>query len=450
MKFLILLLKGVTRVAAEEGGKMPKTQHGNLFDGFSKLQHNHRLNKLLEADIINQEDISLLIANSDLAIELAEKFIENALGYFQLPLGIAVNFNINAHDYLVPMAVEEHSVIAAASKTAKWIRENGSISARNLGALAVGQIQFARIRKFAHFKRLIEQYKQELIADVNKIVAANMVKRGGGVKDILIRSIKRPDKKTMVILHVMVETCDAMGANLINQICEYLKKPIEKLTGETVTMCILSNLIDSKLTEAKVVVRNIDLNLGTALTEAALFAQLDPYRAATNNKGILNAIDAIAIATGNDWRAVEAGMHAYAAQSGQYRSLSNWALNGHDLVGTLTAPINVGTVGGVTQLHPIAKLCLKILGVENANELAGVMAAVGLVQNLGALKALTTEGIIPGHMRLHISNFCLAVGANATEIAVLKPQLELMLEKQQHISLGDATSLLAQLRETGG
>jgi hydroxymethylglutaryl-CoA reductase len=250
----------------------------------------------------------------------------------------------------------------------------------------------------------------------------------------------------MAVVHVMMNSVDAMGANIINQVCEYLKHPIEEMTGETVTMCILSNLVDTRLTEAKVILENIDLELAEKIEEASLFANLDPYRAATNNKGILNGMDPILIATGNDWRAVEAGAHAYCAIKGQYRSLSTWKRMGPSLVGTLTAPIIVGTVGGVTSLHPTASMCLKMLNVGSAAELSRVIAAVGLVQNLGALRALTTVGIIEGHMKLHIKNLTLAAGANEKELPFVQKKLEEILALKKRISLSHATEVLRDLR----
>jgi hydroxymethylglutaryl-CoA reductase len=239
-----------------------------------------------------------------------------------------------------------------------------------------------------------------------------------------------------------------MGANIINQACEYLKTPIETHTGEQVTMCILSNLNDSKLCCAQVVIQNIDPILGEKIAEASLFAELDPYRAATHNKGILNGMDAVLIATGNDWRAVEAGVHAYACQDGQYRAISRWRLQGQDLVGTLKAPLMTGIVGGVTALHPTAALCLKILGAESADELSRIVAAVGLVQNLGAIRALTTDGIIAGHMKLHIDNLVLGAGAKQSETPLLKQRLTEALRQSRRISLHNAIEILQEIRDS--
>jgi hydroxymethylglutaryl-CoA reductase len=238
-----------------------------------------------------------------------------------------------------------------------------------------------------------------------------------------------------------------MGANIINQVCEYLRHPIEALTGETVTMCILSNLVDSKVTRAIVTLPLADSELGKRIEDASLFAELDPYRAATNNKGVLNGIDPILIATGNDWRAVEAGIHAYAARSGQYRSITKWTYNEGLLTGVFEAPIIVGTVGGVTRLHPTAQMCLNMLGVKSANDLSKICAAAGLVQNLGAIRALTTVGIIEGHMKLHIANLTLGAGARDKEIPIVQKRLEEILALRKRISLSNAIEILRELRK---
>jgi hydroxymethylglutaryl-CoA reductase len=251
----------------------------------------------------------------------------------------------------------------------------------------------------------------------------------------------------MAVIHLTMNSCDAMGANIINQVLEYLKAPIEELTGEKVTMCILSNLNDQKLTTAQVTINSIDPVLGHKLQEASLFAEMDSYRAATHNKGVMNGIDPVLIATGNDWRAVEAGVHAYAAREGRYQAITRWRYQDGVLTGKLTAPIIVGTIGGVTSLHPTAKMCLRMMNVASANELSQVIAAVGLVQNLGAIKALCTEGIIQGHMKLHIDNLLLAAGANETEMPELKERLQNWLDKHKRISLNNAHDLLAEIRQ---
>lgn len=418
----------------------------DIFKGFSKLTRRERLAALEETGTLESRDIEFLDKGGLKDHTLGEKFIENVIGYFQVPLGVATNFRIDGKDYAVPMAVEETSIVAAASKTAKWIREIGEITTEVVGADIIGQIQCALVKDYTAFEKALLSQKNYLIEISNREVAFGLVRRGGGVTDITVRRVPRGDGQDMAVVHVMMNPCDAMGANIINQVCEFLKEPIEQFTGEKVTMCILSNLVDTKVTRAVVVLNDIEAELAQKIEEASLFAQQDPYRAATNNKGVLNGIDPILIATGNDWRAVEAGIHAYAARDGQYRSITKWKRDGNKLVGVFQAPLVVGTVGGVTTLHPTAALCMKMLGVESANELSRVMAAVGLVQNLGALKALTTVGIIEGHMKLHIKNLTLGAGAEEREIPIVVKKLEEILAIRKRISLSNAIEVLRELR----
>jgi len=237
-----------------------------------------------------------------------------------------------------------------------------------------------------------------------------------------------------------------MGANIINQVCEGIKPAVEVLTGEKVGLCILSNLVDSRLAGAEVVIRNIDPELGRGIEDATYFAKCDPYRAATHNKGVLNGIDPILIATGNDWRAVEAGVHAYASKNGRYQPVTDWKMQGSDLIGQIEIPLSVGTVGGMTRLHPTARVALKILGVQHADELARICAAVGLVQNLGALRALSTVGIVKGHMSLHAANLAIAAGAQLQEIPKLRERLIEVLGVEKHITLAKAQEILGAIR----
>lgn len=418
-----------------------------LFKGFSKLNYNERLQALKKAGVLNADEISYLANGGLQTIDLGEKFIENVLGYFQIPMGVATNFNVDGKDYVIPMAVEETSIVAAASKTAKWIREHGTITTEVVGHDIIGQIQFAKVKSPEDFKKQIFQQKNYLIDLANREVAFGLVNRGGGVKDLTVRIIDREDGHYMGVVHIMMDPCDAMGANIINQVCEFLKQPLEQFTSEKVTMCILSNLVDTKLTKAVVRMKNVDPELALKIEEASRFAELDPYRAATNNKGVLNGIDPILIATGNDWRAVEAGIHAFAARDGRYKSITKWRAAGTELTGEIVAPLIVGTVGGVTALHPTAKLGLKILGVNSASELSRIIAAVGLVQNLGALRALTTVGIIEGHMKLHIKNLSLGAGATEKEMPFVVKKLEEILALRKRISLANAVEVLNELRK---
>lgn len=419
-------------------------QLNSLLKGFSKLSRAERFEKLMELGVLNQNDVNYLRSGGISDMDLAEHCVENVIGYFQMPMGVATNFKINDKDYIIPMAVEETSIIAAASKNAKWIRNSGEITTRMIGEQIIGQIQIARVKEPELAKKVLIENKSRLIAIANDVLAS-LVARGGGVNDIQVRVLEREDGTTdkMLVVHVLCNPCEAMGANLINQACEALKPHIEDLTGLTVNMCILSNLVDTKLTEAKVRIRNIDFEIGKGIEEASRFAQWDPYRATTNNKGVLNGMDPIVLATGNDWRAVEAGVHAYAARSGKYRSITKWYMDGADLVGELVAPIVVGTVGGVTRIHPTAQLAMRMLNVESSAELSQVIAAVGLVQNLGALRALSTVGIVNGHMKLHAANFAIAAGAKSeTEIAWVKKELENVLSTQSRITLQNAKDSL--------
>jgi hydroxymethylglutaryl-CoA reductase len=442
------------KIQTENSLKSVNQDYSDFFSGFSKLNHTERLKRLVEMGVLSASDVEFLKQGGLKDLNLAEKFIENTVGWMQLPMGVVTNLRIDDRDVVVPMAVEETSIIAAASKTAKWIRESGSIFTEMKGQEIIGQIQIAKVKNFLLFSEKINQHRREWIDLANREVAFGLVNRGGGVRDIILREIPREDinkeSGSMAVIHVLMNPVDAMGANIINQVCEYLKLPIEEATGEKVTMCILSNLVDSKLTEATVVINEIDPELSEKIEEASYFAELDPYRAATNNKGVMNGIDPILLATGNDWRAVEAGVHAYAARSGQYRSITKWRRDGNRLVGKFSAPLVVGTVGGVTALHPTARLSLNMMKVTTANELSRICAALGLVQNLGALKALTTVGIIEGHMKLHIKNLTLGAGAVEKEIPFVVKKLEEILSIKKRISLSNAIEVLRDLRNHQG
>ncbi|MCH2533444.1 MAG: hydroxymethylglutaryl-CoA reductase, degradative [Bdellovibrionales bacterium] len=421
-----------------------------LFSGFSKLNKKERYQKLVEMGALDSSDVEYLQKKEPVSFDLAEKFIENVIGYFHMPMGVVTNFIIDEKPYVIPMAVEETSIIAAASKTAKWVKENGYIKTEVIGQEIIGQIQIPKVKNYEFLSAKLAENKQNLIDQANVEVAAGLVRRGGGVTDIKLRPIERPDGGMMAVIHVMANTCEAMGANIINQVTEFLKPIIQQMTGEELGMCILSNLVDTKVTRATVVLKNINTELGKSIEEGSLFSQIDPYRAATNNKGVLNGIDPILIATGNDWRAVEAGIHAYASRTGQYTSITKWTYNEDtsELTGVFEAPIVVGTVGGVTKLHPTAQLSLKMMGIESSNELSQVCAAVGLVQNLGAIKALTTVGIIEGHMKLHIQNLTLGAGAEEREIPIVQKKLEEILKLKKRISLSHAIEVLKELRSS--
>lgn len=425
--------------------KVNKSQ--NDFSGFSKLNYLDRLSKLKNNLLLTEEDVQFFKEGGLKTPDLGEKFVENLLGYFQIPMGVATNFCIDGEDYVIPMAVEETSIIAAASKTAKWVKENGHIKTEIIGTDIIGQIQFSKVKNFTSFETHVLQQKDYLIHLANKHVANGLVARGGGVTHLTVRELKRDDGYSMAVVHVYMNPCDAMGANIINQVCEFLKAPLQEFTNESVTMCILSNLVDSKLTKATVTLNHIDQDLALKIEEASRFAELDSYRAATNNKGVLNGIDPILIATGNDWRAVEAGVHAFAARHGKYVSITKWRAVGTTLVGELTAPLVVGTVGGVTTLHPAAKISMKMMKIKSAEQLSRIIASVGLVQNLGALKALTTVGIIEGHMKLHVKNLSLSAGATEKEMPFVVKKLEEILALTKRISMSNAIEVLQEFRK---
>ena len=415
------------------------------FSGFSKLSYSQRLEKLKGLGLISKEDISHL-KQGVLRPDLAERLIENVLGYFDLPLGAAVNFIIDGAPCVIPMAVEETSIIAAASKTARWVCSEGEIKTRSLGSLSTGQIHIARVRDFSRLKKTIERNFEIWKGEVHKNILPAMVKRGGGLKDWELRSLTRPEGGLTAVWHLYMETCDAMGANSINQVCEFLKAPLERESGEEVTLCILSNLAGRRRVRAEVILRDQDPALIQKIEEASLLAERDPYRAATSNKGVLNGIDALLIATGNDWRAVEAGLHASACLKGHYGSLTRWRAEGRTLRGALEGPFMLGTVGGVTDLHPTARLSLKILKSPSGEKLARIAAALGLVQNLAALKALVMEGVIEGHMKLHIKNLALKAGAEAEEQPLLEKHLCRILKAKKHISFNQAEKILRSWR----
>lgn len=411
------------------------------FEGFSKLALEQRWEQLAKFASLSREELSVLAGKTGgLSLQQAEHLIENVIGLFSLPLGVATNFRVDGKDLAIPMAVEETSIIAAASAAAKWVRRNGGFKTRALGNLIIGQVQFPTVKDQAAFAAAVTSNKDLLIARANEVVS-NLVARGGGVRDLSVRTLARPDGQTMAVVHVLCDPCDAMGANMINQVVEGIKEPIESVTREKVGICILSNLVDTKLVEATCEISDIKPELGAAIAEATLFANLDPYRGATHNKGVMNAIDPILIATGNDWRAVEAGVHAYVGRDG-YHSITSWEYRDGKLHGRFLAPLAVGTVGGMTKIHPTAKICLKILDIEHAEQLARICAAAGLAQNLGALRALCSEGIIRGHMRLHASNLAIAAGAVQHEI----PLLEEKLRRERHITFSRAKEILTQIR----
>ncbi|MGE4233491.1 MAG: hydroxymethylglutaryl-CoA reductase, degradative [Bacteriovoracia bacterium] len=406
------------------------------------------LNRYLNENGFLNENLVAAVHGKGIDLSLAENFVENAVGFLSLPLGVASNFVIDGVATAIPMATEETSIIAAASAAAKWIKGKGSIATWTEGNWMIGQILWSRLSRteVSLLKEKLMLSESEILIRANSIVP-NLVARGGGFEKISVRTLSRPESDLfMLVLNIYGNTCDAMGANLVNQACEGIKPWLEALTDHPIAVCILSNLTDTKLACAEVQILEVEEKLGQAIEDGSLFGSLDPYRAATNNKGIMNGIDGILIATGNDFRAVEAGAHAFAAKSGQYSSLSKWKFEDGTLVGHLRMPMALGVVGGVTQLHPVARFCLKLMGDPSAQRLARICAAVGLVQNLAALKALCTVGIVKGHMRLHASNLALSVDATEGERPILLKKLERLLQHRNRISVSDAKAILQKIR----
>lgn len=359
-----------------------------------------------------------------LAIERANQMIENVVGVYGLPLGIAVNFQVNGRDVLVPMVIEEPSVVAGASLAAKLVRAGGGFGAHAADPVMIAQIQVLDVANPSAARFRLLHQKQRLLAQANQTDPV-VVGLGGGARDLEVRLIEDSPIGPMLVLHLLYDCRDAMGANIVNTAAEALAPLVEEISGGRVLLRILSNLADHRLARAHCTVPFGTLafddfdgqRVAQGIVEAWAFAAADPYRAATHNKGIMNGIDAVAIATGQDWRAIEAGAHAYAARAGRYTSLSTWGLSDGCLVGTLELPLVVGTVGGATRVHPSARQSLEILEVSNARELAEIMAAVGLAQNLAAIRALATEGIQRGHMNLHARQVALAAGASGDRVA---------------------------------
>jgi hydroxymethylglutaryl-CoA reductase len=392
--------------------------------GFYKLPLEERLKIVAEFAELTEDEIALLKKVGNLELPIAERMIENVVGTMAYPFAIAVNFLINGKDKLIPMVIEEPSVVAAASNAAKWARAKGGILTSSTGPTMIGQIQLTNVRDPWNVKLKILEHKSELIRIANE-QDPTLVSLGGGAKDIEVRVIDTP-KGPMVITHIIVDVRDAMGANAVNTMAEAIAPYIEDISGGRVLLRIISNLADRRLVRARTIIDKNEIggeDVVDRIVDAWAFASADPYRAATHNKGIMNGIIAVALATAQDHRAIEAGAHAYASRSGKYSPLTVWEKNSEgDLVGSLEMPMAVGLVGGAVKTHPIARIALKILGVKTADELGEIMGAVGLIQNLAALKALATEGIQRGHMKLHARNIAIMAGAtpDIVDLAVEK------------------------------
>ena len=419
--------------------------------GYRNKTPQARLDALAEATGLSGDDSRILAGAEALSLERANGMIENVVGRFELPMGIATNFRINGRDYLIPMVVEEPSVVAAASYMARIARDNGGFETSSSDPVMRAQVQILGLTD-PHGARLRLLAARDEILEIANSRDAFLVSLGGGCKDIDIHVFPQTRRGPMVVLHLLVDVRDAMGANAVNTMAEAVAPRIEELTGGSVRLRILSNLADRRLARARVRIPEASLateefsgkRMIDGILDAYELAAIDPYRAATHNKGIMNGIDPVIVATGNDWRAIEAGAHAYAAQRGHYTSLSTWEVDTDGcLVGTLEMPMAVGLVGGATKTHPAAQVALKILGVQTAQELAEISVAVGLAQNMAALRALATEGIQRGHMTLHARNIAIVAGAVGNEIEVVAGRLA----EAHDVRTDRAKEILAELRE---
>jgi len=412
--------------------------------GFYKLPIGERRRKIAELAQLTADEVALLEKFGALDEHTADRMIENVVGTFPLPLGIATNFKVNGKDYLVPMALEEPSVVAAASHGAKIAREFGGFEASADEPIMIGQIQLVGVKKIADAKRKISKSKSSLISLANACDPV-LVKFGGGCKNIEVREVKSK-RGTFVVIHLLVNCGDAMGANAVNTMCEKLAPELEKITGGSARLRILTNLAIHRLARAKATFLKCETctPLIGRILDAWALADADAFRAATHNKGIMNGIDAVVLATGNDWRAIEAGAHSYAVLigKGKYKPLTKFYTDKKgDLVGEIELPIAVGLVGGATKTHPVAKACVKLLGVKSARELAQVIAAVGLAQNFAALRALASEGIQQGHMSLHARNVAIAAGAKGPQI----DQIAERMISEKNVNSARARELLIHL-----
>ena len=414
------------------------------------LSPQQRLEVISQISDGNGDLLKALEGEGALPLNVADGMIENVVGRFELPLGIATNFLVNGKDYLIPMAVEEPSVVAAASHMAKLARMNGGFQAYSDRPVMRGQIQVMDLKDLDASKTKILEHKNELILAANEKDKI-LVDLGGGCEDLEVHLFRETPAGPMLIVHLLANVCDAMGANTVNTMAEHIAPLIENLTGGRVRLRILSNLADKRLVTASVKLHSSQFDnenfsgneVIKGIFEAASFAAVDPYRAATHNKGIMNGIDPIVIVTGNDWLAIEAVAHAFAALDGHYTYLTDWSIsNSGDLLGKITLPMAVGLVGGATKTHPTAKAAVEVLGVKTATELGQVIAAVGLAQNLAALRALATEGIQRGHMTLHARNIAVQAGANGAEIdLVVKAMID-----SQNVTMDSATQILQGLK----
>lgn len=415
--------------------------------GMRDMQPAERLAVLASVAGMGSEDRQLLAGPGALPLGTADGMIENVIGTFELPMGVATNFQVNGRDVLVPMVVEEPSVVAAASFMAKLARSSGGFFTSSSQPLMRAQVQMVGMTDPHGVRHAVLAHRAAIIEMANSKDKV-LVGLGGGCQDLEVHVFEHTPRGPMVVVHLIVDVRDAMGANTVNTMAEMVAPLLERITGASVRLRILSNLADLRLARAAVTLSPEQLNTAQyrgeevieGILDAYTFAAVDPYRAATHNKGIMNGIDPVIVATGNDWRAVEAGAHAYAARSGRYTSLTHWEKNraGH-LVGTIEVPMPVGLVGGATKTHPLARWALRLMQVGSAQELGEIVAAVGLAQNLAAMRALSTEGIQRGHMALHARNIALLAGAEGEQVQ----RIAAALVAERNVSVDRAKELLA-------
>jgi hydroxymethylglutaryl-CoA reductase len=428
---------------------------GSRIPGFYNLSLEGRLAEIAQRGELSVDDIAALSGQAGLTSEQADRMIENVVGIYALPLGVALNFIVNGREVLVPMAIEEPSVVAGASFMAKLARAGGGFIAQADPPEMIGQIQLLGVAELRLAQQAIQDQKADLLEEISALDPV-LKRLGGGPRDLEVQLIEDSPIGSFLVVHLIYDVRDAMGANAVNTAVEHLAPRLESISGGKAHLRILSNLADHRLAHAQCTIPLTELAFGEFKAEdvrdgiiaAWAFAVADPYRAATHNKGIMNGIDPVVIATGNDWRAIEAGAHAYAARNGRYTSLSTWGQDGNgNLVGSLELPMAVGIVGGATRVHPVARACLKLMGVTSAGELAEIIVSVGLAQNLAALRALATEGIQRGHMGLHARQVAIAAGAQGELIERLAAQL--VIEKTVRIDRAEEILKEWQMKDAG-
>ena len=419
--------------------------------GFYKITVLERRALVSDVTGTDMAEMERAFEGGGLDADTADKFVENVLGTYALPYGVALNVRVNGHDYVVPMVVEEPSVVAAASNAAKMVRESGGFVAEIDSPLMVSQIQLTHVDDALGAEQRILEKKREILELADRAIPG-LLARGGGAREVEVRHLGGREDRMMVV-HLTVDCRDAMGANLVNGVAEAVADRLAELAHGKVGLRILTNLCDKRCVRISCRIQASALATedmdGEAVIDgivnASRFAELDPYRAATHNKGIMNGIDAVVIATGNDWRAVEAGAHAFAARSGRYSPLATWTREGSSLVGRLELPMALGTVGGTLRVHPAARLSLRLLGVKNAGELGAIAASVGLANNLSAVRALATDGIQRGHMGLHARSVAVAAGASGG----LVERVAAMIVEARDITLEAAKRALEVLSAPG-